>query len=157
MRSEALTVEDYLHALPPDRRESLESVRAVILDHLPDGVEEVIAWGMLAYVVPLERFADTYNGQALLHCALANQKQHMSLYLNCIYGDDKARADFEKAYRETGKRYDVGKSCVRFRRLDDLPLEVVGAAISSATVEDVIHMHEVAMAGRKSPRRKRVP
>jgi hypothetical protein len=80
----------------------------------------------------------------------------MSLYLNCIYGDERIREHFEEAYRATGKRYDVGKSCVRFRRLDDLPLDVVGDAVAAASVEELIAQHERAMAGRRTRPCKRV-
>ena len=156
MRSDATTVEDYLDSMPADRREAIAAVRDVILDHLPNGLEEVMAWGMISYVVPLDRFPDTYNGQPLVHTALANQKQHMSLYLNCIYGDERIREHFEQAYKESGKRYDVGKSCVRFRRLEDLPLDVVGEAVAAASVEELITQHERAIAGRRTRPRKRV-
>jgi hypothetical protein len=157
MRSEATSVEDYLASLPEDRQQAMADVRRTIVDHLPIGLEETMAWGMVAYVVPLATFAHTYNGQPLLHTALASQKNYMSLYLNCIYGEERIRENFEADYRATGKRYDVGKSCVRFRSLEDLPLDVVGRAIASASVEELIAQHEAAMAGRKSPRRKRVP
>ena len=156
MRSAAGTVEEYLEGLPEDRRQAMTAVRSAILAHLPHGLEETMEWGMIAYVVPLETFADTYNGRPLLHTALANQKNYMSMYLNCIYGDERLREHFEEAYRATGKRYDVGKSCVRFRRLDDLPLDVVASAVSSAPVDELIAQHERAMAGRKSRPRKRV-
>ena len=157
MRSDATTVAAYLAELPEDRRAAVESVRQVILDHLPEGVVETMAWGMISYVVPLETFADTYNGEPLVHTALANQKQHMSLYLNGIYGDEAIRERFEDDYRATGKRYDVGKSCVRFRQLDDLPLNVVAKAIEATSVEDLIGQHERAMEARRSRPRKRVP
>ena len=156
MRSEAATVEEYLAELPAERREAIGAVRDVVRENLPDGLEETMAWGMIAYVVPLATFAETYNGEPLLHTALANQKQHMSLYLNCIYGDERIRENFEEAYRATSKRYDVGKSCVRFRRLDDLPLDVVGEAIAAASVEELIAQHERAVAGRRTRPRKRV-
>ena len=157
MRSDATTVEAYLAELPHDRRAALEVVRQTVLDHLPEGLVETMAWGMISYVVPLQTFADTYNGEPLVHTALANQKQHMSLYLNAIYADERIREDFEEAYRATGKRYDVGKSCVRFRRLDDLPLDVVAEAIQSTSAEQLIAQHEQAMAARRSRPRKRVP
>lgn len=157
MHSDATTVEAYLAALPHDRRAALEVVRQTVLDHLPEGLVETMAWGMISYVVPLEAFADTYNGEPLVHTALANQKQHMSLYLNAIYADEQVREDFEEAYRATGKRYDVGKSCVRFRRVEDLPLEVVAAAISATSVDELISQHERALAARRRPPRKRVP
>lgn len=157
MRSDATTVEDYLASLPDDRRTALEAVRQTILEHLPEGLVETMAWGMISYVVPLEVFPDTYNGEPLVHTALANQKQHMSVYLNAIYGDERVRREFEEAYRATGKHYDVGKSCVRFRRLDDLPLDVVGEAVGSTSVKELIAQHERAMGARRSRPRKRTP
>ncbi|MFM9134968.1 MAG: iron chaperone [bacterium] len=157
MQSHATSVEEYFAELPEDRRQALTSVRRMILGALPEGLEETMAWGMIAYVVPLETFADTYNGQPLVHTALANQKQYMSVYLNAIYADERIREEFEVAYRATGKRYDVGKSCVRFRRIDDLPLPVVAAAIESTSVEQLIAQHERAMGARRSRPRKRVP
>jgi uncharacterized protein YdhG (YjbR/CyaY superfamily) len=157
MRSPAGNVEDYLAELPDDRRAALQAVRQTILDHLPEGLVETMAWGMISYVVPLETFASTYNGEPLVHTALANQKQYMSVYLNAMYGDDHARAEFEEAYRATGKRYDVGKSCVRFRRLDDLPLDVLATAVESTSAEELIAQHEQAMAARRTRPRKRVP
>jgi uncharacterized protein YdhG (YjbR/CyaY superfamily) len=156
MRSDATTVEDYLASLPDDRRKAQEAVRQTILEHLPEGLAETMAWGMISYVVPLETFPDTYNGEPLVHTALASQKQHMSVYLNAIYGDEQVRQEFEEAYRATGKRYDVGKSCVRFRRLDDLPLDVVGQAVGSTSAQELIAQHERAMGARRSPR-KRTP
>lgn len=157
MRSDATTVEDYLASLPDDRRTALEAVRQTILEHLPEGLVETMAWGMISYVVPLETFPDTYNGEPLVHTALASQKQHMSVYLNAIYGDEQVRQEFEEAYRATGKRYDVGKSCVRFRRLDDLPLDVVGQAVGSTSARELIAQHERAMGARRSRPRKRTP
>lgn len=142
MRSEAKTVEEYLEELPGDRREALERVRETILEHLPAGFEEAMNWGMIAYQVPLSDYPDTYNKQPLMYAALASQKNHMAVYLSGIYIDDRAQRRFEKAYRATGKRYDVGKSCVRFRRLEDLPLEVIGEAIGSMQVADFIETYE---------------
>ena len=157
MRSDAITVEDYLAELPDERRAALEVVRETILEHLPGGLVETMAWGMISYVVPLEVYPDTYNGEPLVHTALASQKQHMSVYLHAIYGDEQVREEFEEAYRATGKRYDVGKSCVRFRRLDDLPLDVVGDAVGSTSVKELIAQHERAMGARRSRPRKRKP
>ena len=156
VQSSATTVAAYLAELPAERRAAIEAVRETILGHLPEGLDEVMAWGMICYVVPLETSGATYNGEPLVHTALANQKQHMSLYLNCIYGDERIREHFEDDYRATGKRYDVGKSCVRFRRLDDLPLDVVGRAVKAVSAADLIAQHERAMAGRKSRPRKQV-
>lgn len=150
MRSSASTVAQYLSELPADRRAAVEAVRQTILENLPAGYEEVMNWGMITYQVPLETYPDTYNGKPLMYAALASQKNHMAVYLIGIYMDDEARQEFEEAYRTTGKRYDVGKSCVRFRKLDDLPLALIGESIASLGVEEFIARVEEAHSVRKS-------
>ena len=142
MKSEATTVEEYLAELSPDRRDAIAAVRAVILERLPTGYVEGMNWGMIAYEVPLTTYPDTYNKEPLLYAALASQKNYMAVYLQGIYGNQALREQFEAAYRATGKRFDVGKSCVRFRRLDDLPLEVVGDAVAAVPVERLCAMHD---------------
>ena len=134
MRSDASTVEEYLSELPPERREAIEAVRDVILANLPEGYVESMNWGMISYEVPLETYPDTYNKQPLAFAALASQKNHMAVYLTGIYISKVAREAFETAYRATGKRYDVGKSCVRFRELEDLPLDLIGETIAFAAL-----------------------
>ena len=141
MRSDAATVGDYLASLPEDRREAVAAVRSVILDRLPDGYAEEMRWGMVSYEVPLAIQPDTYNGKPLLYAALASQKRHMAVYLSGVYADPEARADFERVYRASGKRFDMGKSCVRFRRLEDLPLEVIGDAIARYPIEDFVDLY----------------
>lgn len=148
MRSDAATVEEYLASLPPDRREALQEVRSTILDNLPDGYEETMGWGMIAYVVPLERYPDTYNGQPLMYAALASQKRHMALYLTGVYSHESSRQRFLEGYRASGKEPDVGKSCVRFTRLDDLPLDVVGEAIGEYEVDGFVRLQEEARSRR---------
>ena len=138
MRSSASIVNQYLSELPDDRRQAVEAVRRTILANLPDGYEEVMNWGMITYQVPLETYPDTYNGKPLMYAALASQKNYVSVYLTGIYMDDDARQEFEAAYKATGKRYDVGKSCVRFRKLDDLPLSLIGESIASLGVEEFV-------------------
>jgi len=152
MRSEAATVEGYLAELADDRREAIEAVRTVILENLPSGYAEVMNWGMITYEVPLEIYPDTYNRQPLMFAALASQKNYMAVYLTGIYISDAARDEFEKAYRATGKRFDVGKSCVRFRKLEDLPLELIGETIASIPVVRLIARVEEAGSVRKSKR-----
>jgi uncharacterized protein YdhG (YjbR/CyaY superfamily) len=150
MRSEAETVAQYLEELPDDRRRAIQTVRDTIVRNLPQGYEEAMNWGMITYQVPLEVHPDTYNRQPLMYAALASQKNHMAVYLSGIYADKDARERFERAYRSTGKRHDVGKSCVRFRTLDDLPLDVVGEAIGAIPMERFI---ETYAAGRARARR----
>jgi hypothetical protein len=146
-------VEGYLAGLPEDRRGPLERVRQVILDNLPDGFEEAMNWGMIAYQVPLNRYPHTYNKQPLMYAALASQKNHMSVYLTGIYTSEQAREEFEAAYKATGKRFDVGKSCVRFRKLEDLPLDLIGDTIASMGVADLIAATEQAHLGRRSKKK----
>lgn len=146
MKSNAESVEEYLEELPEERREAVETVRQVVLEHLPDGYEEAMNWGMIAYQVPLETYPDTYNAKPLMYAALASQKRHMSLYLTGIYIDEQAKREFETAYKATGKRYDVGASCVRFRKLDDLPLDLIGQAVGRYSVDEFVARSEQARA-----------
>jgi len=138
MQSSASTVEEYFAGLPEDRRDQLIKVRKTILDNLPDGYEEIMNWGMISYQVPLSVYPNTYNKKPLMFAALASQKNHMAVYLSGIYMFRDKQKSFETAYRETGKRYDVGKSCVRFRKLDDLPLELIGKTIGALPLEEFV-------------------
>ena len=138
MRSEATTVEEYLAGLSSERRAIVETVRATILENLPAGYEEAMNWGMITYQVPLSIYPETYNGKPLMYVALASQKNYLSLYLTGIYVDVEARQAFEAAYRATGKRMDIGKSCVRFRTLDDLPLELIGQSIAAMEMDEFV-------------------
>ena len=144
MRSDAETVDAYLAELPDDRRAAIEEVRSTILANLPEGYEEAMNWGMISYQVPLETYPDTYNGQPLMYAALASQKNHMAVYLTAVYADEGTREEFLDAYRATGKKLDVGKSCVRFKRLDDLPLELIGETIGAVEVSDFLRGMEQA-------------
>lgn len=158
MQSDATTVEAYLESLPEDRRAAITAVREVMLANLPAGYVESMNWGMIAYEVPLSVCPDTYNGQPLMYAALASQKNHMAVYLTAIYMNEKARESFEAEYKATGKRMDCGKSCVRFRKLDDLPLELIGRCVASepmaSFVEKVNAVHSVRKA-RATARKKR--
>lgn len=150
MRSEANNVEQYLAELPPERREVIEIVRRTTLEHLPDGYEEVMNWGMITYQVPWEIYQETYNKQPLMYAALASQKSHMAVYLSGIYMDPTSRKEFETAYKATGKRLDAGKSCVRFKKLDDLPLPLIGEVIASMPMHDFVRRVEAIHAqGRR--------
>jgi hypothetical protein len=143
-RSAATTVDEYISELPVDRQVVLSAVRRTILEHLPVGYRESMNWGMISYEVPLDRYPHTPNGQPLMYAALAARKGGYSLHLMSIYaeGEDGLRRDFEKA----GKRLDMGKACVRFRQLEDLPLGVIGEVLRRTSVDDFIALFE---AGRK--------
>ncbi len=155
--SQATSPDQYLDELPDGRRHDIAIVRDVILANLPAGIEESMNWGMLTYEVPLSVVPDTYNGQPLAFAGLASQKNHMSVYLSGIYASESLRQEFEERYAATGKRMDIGKSCVRFRRLDDLPLDVIAWAISAVTmtefVDTYLQARQEALANRVTRRK----
>jgi hypothetical protein len=136
------TVEAYLANLPEERRVAVSAVRAVILKNLPKGYEEAINWGMITYQIPLERYPDTYNGQPLCYAALASQKNHMAVYLMCVYGSKEIGTWFREEFRKAGKKLDMGKSCIRFKKLGDLPLNVIGKAIKKVSPKAYIAGYE---------------
>jgi hypothetical protein len=144
VQSDAATVQQYVAEVPEDRRSTVEAVRQVFLDHLPGGFEEVMQYGMISYVVPLERYPDTYNGQALAMASLASQKRHLSLYLMGVYGDAGAEAWLRERW-PTDKKLDMGKSCLRFRRAEDVAEAVLAETIRSIPVDRFIAEYE---AGR---------
>lgn len=146
MQSDAATVKEYVASLPDDRRKAIAKVRATIRKNLPKGYREEMRWGMICYEVPLSIEPDTYNGKPLMYAALASQKNHMAVYLTGVYADEVTRGDFEAAYRRTGKKMDMGKSCVRFKKLEDLPVELVGEAIASFEVDDFVALVDRARA-----------
>ena len=149
------TVDEYLAALPADRRASVERVRAVVLENLPDGYRESMGNGMIAWCVPLETYPNTYNGQPLCYAALASQKNYMSLYLIGAYTDPKQRARLEQAYQAAGKRLDMGQSCLRFRSADELPLDTIGEVIGSMPPADFIAISEANRAAAKGTAAKK--
>ncbi len=154
MQSQATTVKDYLAELPKERRAELEVVRRVILKNLPKGYKEGMMYGMIGYFVPLKTYPKGYldNPQMPLgYVGLAAQKHYMALYLSNVYADKKAGEWFAKAYKASGKKLDMGKSCVRFKKLDDLPLDVIAQSIAMTPVEEHIAHYE---KGRSSGKKK---
>lgn len=149
-RSMAGSVEDYLGELPRERREALQEVRKVVLDNLPAGYVETMNWGMITYEIPLERYPDTYNKRPLMYAALASQKNHMSLHLMCVYSHKESRIRFEEKFKASGKKLNMGKSCVRFKRLEDLPLDVVGDAIAGTSVDAYIRIYQESRTKQKT-------
>jgi hypothetical protein len=144
MKSGAKTVGEYLSQLPPERQKALRAVRAVIRKKLPKGYEEAMSWGTICYQVPLKRLPNTYNGQPLCYAALASQKDHMAVYLMSVYGDKKTALWFRERYRASGKKLNMGKSCIRFRKLEDLALDVIGDAIARIPMEKYIRAYETS-------------
>jgi hypothetical protein len=150
-RSKATTVEEYLAELAPDRQQAIFSVRQAVLDNLPEGYQEAMQHGMIGYVISLERYPITYNGKALEYAALVSQKNYMSLYLMNVYGDKETEEWFTEEYRASGKKLDMGKACVRFKKLDDLPLELIGQVIARTTISKFIERYEDSRRQTRRP------
>lgn len=142
VQSKATSVQQYLEELPPERREVISAVRQVILENLPEGYVESMNWGMVAYEIPLEDYPDTYNGKPLAYLSLAAQKRHYSLYMMDVYGNTEKEARLRDGFEEAGKKLDMGKSCLRFKKLEDLPLDLIGELVASTPLEEMIAIYE---------------
>lgn len=147
MQSKATTVSDYLASLPPDRRTAIETVRNVILANLDKDYEEGMQYGMIGYYVPHRVYPPGYHcdvKQGLPFAALASQKNYMSVYLMGLYtGSDNSLVRwFREAWAKSGKKLDMGKACTRFKKLDDLALDVLGQAIRRLPAKKYIEMYE---------------
>lgn len=159
MQSKAKTVEEYLAELPEDRREAIQAVRKVILKNLPQGYEEGMQYGMIGYYVPHRVYPDGYHcdpTQPLPFAALASQKHHMAVYLMCVYGHPEHDRWFREAWAKSGKKLNMGKSCVRFRKIEDVPLKVIGQAIKRVPAKKYIEYYEAATKNRTGKRSKKV-
>ena len=140
--SKASTVAAYLKELPPERRKVMSAMRRLIRANLPRGYQERMSWGVISYQVPLERFPDTYNGHPLCYVGLAAHKNACSLYLMAVYQNPNKAAAFKQAFVKAGKKLDMGKSGVRFRSLDDLPLDAVGDTIAAVPVDAYLDWYQ---------------
>ncbi len=145
MQSKAKTVKEYLAELPEDRRAAIQAVRKVILKNLDKGYEEGMQYGMIGYYIPHKLYPPGYScdpKQPLPFACLASQKNHMAVYLMCIYGGTENESWFRKEWAKTGKKLDMGKSCIRFKKLEDLPLDVIGKTIARVPLKEYIGYYE---------------
>lgn len=149
------TPEEYIAALPEDRAGQVSQLRQLILENLPAGYIEQMDFGMISYVIPLETYPTTYNGHPLMYAALASQKRHISLYLMNVYGDEESRRWFADGFAAAGKKLDMGKACVRFKKLDDLSLEVIAEAVARTPVAEYIAAYEESRAQMAANRKSR--
>jgi hypothetical protein len=138
------TVSSYLAGLPADQRKVLSAVRDTIRKNLPSGYEEVLQGKYISYVVPLSRFPKTYNGHPLWYVSLVPQKNYYALHMVALYGSPKELAKVQAGYKKAGKKLDMGKACIRFRKLEDLPLDVIGESIAGIPMEDYISWYVAA-------------
>ena len=148
MKSSAATVAEYLAGVPDDRRAAIKAVRAVVNKHLPKGYVEGIGYGMIVWSVPLKAYPDTYNGQPLMYAALASQKNHMALYLLCG-SHPPVQKKLAAGFKTAGKKFDSGKSCIRFQQLADLPLDAIGEAIGSVPLKTHVEVAKQAHSKKK--------
>jgi Domain of unknown function (DU1801) len=145
MADSPTTPKEYLDNLPEDRRKVLRKVRAAVNKGLPKGYKEGIQYGMIGWFVPHRIYPAGYHcnpKEPLPFAGLASQKNHMALYLMCIYGDEKHRAWFTKEWAKTGLKLDMGKSCVRFKKVEDLPLDLISQAVAKVPVEAFVAQYE---------------
>lgn len=137
-------VSEYLASLTGDRGEATRAVFEVVARAMPPGYQLGIQWGMPGWVVPLERYPTTYNGQPLAYVSLAAQKNYSSLYLMCLYSGSDEDVAFRADWAAGGRKLNMGKSCLRFTRLDDVDLSLVAQTVAAHPVEDFIETYERA-------------
>ncbi len=147
--STTTTPTDYLASLPQERREVISAIRDLIFENLPEGYQETINWGMLSYEVPLESYPDTYNQKPLNYIGLAAQKNYNSLYLISVYQNTADYQELMDAFDAMGVKPNMGKSCIRFKKLDQLPLETISRLIAKTSVRDFIEATK-ALQNKKS-------
>lgn len=152
VRSNATTPDQYLEELPSERREAIAAVRQVILQNLPAGFQEGMLYGMIGYYIPLQDFPDTYNGQPLSLLALASQKNYMTLYLNSVYGNPATEEWFRERFAVSGRKLKMGKSCVYFKKLEDLPLDLIAEVVAKTSKDEFLRTYKHAL---KTPRNEK--
>lgn len=163
MKTTFASVDAYLANLPEDRRVAIEAVIATIRKSVPKGIEEGIQYGMIGYYVPHSRYPNGYHcdpNEPLPFISLASQKSHMAIYMFCLYLQSEWKEQFVAEYLASpehiasGKKLDMGASCVRFKKLEDLPLRVIGQAIKRIKLKDFIAAYESSIGPRNAPKRK---
>ena len=142
MKSEEKTVAGYIASLPEIRADVISEIRDLVNKNIKSGFEETMRWGMITWEIPLSIYPNTYNKQPLYYIGLAAQKNNYSLYLMSCYVSEKEGKEFEAAYKSSGKKMDIGKSCVRFKNVTDLPLPLIIKYIKRYSVKEFIAIHD---------------
>ncbi len=158
MKRAASTPAEYLAALPPDRRAAIQAVREVILANLDAGYREGMQYGMIGYFVPHEVYPAGYHcdpRQPLPFAGLGSRKDHMALHMMCLYGSADLNRWFVDEWKRTGKRLDMGNACIRFRKLDDLALDVIGRLVARVPAKRYIEACEAAQRSATATRARR--
>lgn len=144
--SKAPTPEAYLDELPRDRAELVSRLRDLVNANLPEGYVERMSWGMIGWEVPSELYPDTYNGQPLVYAALAAQKNYTALYLNCVCASEERTERLKAEWAASGRKLDMGKSCLRFKRAADVAEDVLARTLRSIPVDRFIAEYEAGRA-----------
>lgn len=156
MQSKASTVAQYLADLPADRREVVEALRKVILKNLDKTYQEGMQYGMIGYYVPHSVFPDGYHcdpKQPLPYASLAAQKNFYSLYMMSLYGSSDLLKWFTSAWTKSGKKLDMGKCCIRFKKIDDLALDVIAEMFRRTPAKVHIAHYQAALGDRGSQKK----
>ncbi|QDV04821.1 hypothetical protein Poly30_03150 [Planctomycetes bacterium Poly30] len=157
MQSQAATVKEYLASLDPDRRKAIEAVRKVIKANLDPKIKEVMSYGMIGYCIPKSVYPPGYHcspEQPLPFMNVASQKNHMAVYLFMIYGNEGEVSWFETEWKKTGKKLDMGKACLRFKKLEDVALDVLGEAVRRMPADKFIAQYEAVLARGSAGKKK---
>ncbi len=153
MNSDANTVKDYMAELPEERKEAMEKLREVILKNLPKGYEETISYGMIGYVVPLLKYPKGYHvtkGEPLPFISLASQKNHIALYHMGLYAEPGLEEWFREEYKKrVTLKLDMGKSCIRLKKMEEIPFDLIGELCRKISVEEYIKAYEEAVGSRQ--------
>ena len=146
MKSNASTPEEYIASLPADRQPAIIALRDTILEHLPEGFTEQMIYGMLGYVVPHTIYPAGYHvnpKDPLPFMNLASQKNFIAVYHMGLYADEKLVKWFADEYAKVSKRkLDMGKGCIRFKKIDEIPVALVGELAGKITLQDWISIYE---------------
>jgi hypothetical protein len=141
-KSRPTTVDGYLESLPAEKRDVIAAGRKLVQANIPKGYAEFMNWGVINWGIPLSEFANTYNGQPLCYVALGANKHNVSLHLMGCYGNAKLTAFLKDEFKKAGKRFDMGKSCLHFKTLDDLELRSVAKVIGAVTPGQYLEMYK---------------
>ena len=146
MKIEANSPDDYIDKVPEERKAAMQQLRQQILDHLPEGFEETMSYGMIGYVVPKRIYPAGYHADPKLPLPfinLASQKNFIALYHSGVYAKPELLEWFQQEYPKHAKRkLDMGKSCIRFKKIDDIPYELIGVLAGRISVEEWVNIYE---------------
>ncbi len=153
MQSKAVTVDEYIDSLPEDRRKIISQMRNEVIKNLPKGFKENMAYGMIGYCVPHSLYPPGYHvdpKQPLGFMCIASQKSHIALYHMGIYANEKLLKWFQDEWKKVStKKLDMGKSCIRFKKAEDVPLKLIGELSAKITPQEWIDMYEKALPSKR--------